>query len=82
MGPTLTSFSPGSSPSTGAEAALDAWEVDPPMGSKKGRTSRRSARQVTTSYRDKASSLSPSSSFSPETILEGDSSSESPSRLY
>jgi hypothetical protein len=26
------------SPSTGAGASLDAWEVDPPMGSRKGRT--------------------------------------------
>jgi hypothetical protein len=53
------------------------------MGSKKGRTSGRSARPVAASYRDKAlSSSSPSSSFSPETVSEGDSSSGSPSRLY
>jgi hypothetical protein len=50
------------------------------MGSIKGRTSGRSAREVVVSYRDQASS-SPLLSSSPEIISEGDSSSESPSRL-
>jgi hypothetical protein len=51
------------------------------MGSRKGRTSGRSAREVTVSYRDQASSSSLSLS-SLETVLEGDSSSRSPSILY
>jgi hypothetical protein len=36
----------------GAEAPLDAWEVDPPMGSRKGHTLGRCAREVTVLYRD------------------------------
>jgi hypothetical protein len=50
------------------------------MGSRKGRTSRRSAREVVVSYRDQALSSSLSLS-SPKTVSEGDSSSGSPSRL-
>jgi hypothetical protein len=50
------------------------------MGSRKGRTSGRSAREVAVSYHDQALSSSLSSS-SPETVSEGDSSSGSPLRL-
>jgi hypothetical protein len=50
------------------------------MGSRKGRTSGRSAREVTVSYHDQALSSSLSSS-SLETDSEGDSSSGIPSRL-
>jgi hypothetical protein len=50
------------------------------MGSRKRRTSGRSAREVAVSYRDQALSSSLSSS-SPEIVLEGDSSIGSPSRL-
>jgi hypothetical protein len=50
----------------GPEASLNAWEVDPPMGSSRGRTLGRCARSVVVSYRDPASS-SPLSSSSPET---------------
>jgi hypothetical protein len=50
------------------------------MGSSRGRTSGRCAKEVTVSYRDLALS-SPLSSSSPKTVLEGDSSSGSPLRL-
>jgi hypothetical protein len=50
------------------------------MGSSRGRTLGRCAREVAISYRDLASLL-PLSSSSPETVSEGDSSSGSPSRL-
>jgi hypothetical protein len=68
-------------PSMDAETSLDAWEVDPPMGSSRGRTSGRCTRKVTVSYRDPGSS-SPLSSSSPKTVSEGDSSIRRPSRLY
>jgi hypothetical protein len=51
------------------------------MGSRKGHTSGRCARKVAVSYHDPVSSSLLSSS-SPETVSEGDSLSESPSRLY
>jgi hypothetical protein len=51
------------------------------MGSSRGCTLGRCAREVVVSYRGQASS-SPLSSSSPETVSEGDSSSGSPSRLY
>jgi hypothetical protein len=51
------------------------------MGSSRGCTLGRCAREVAVSYRDPVSS-SPLSSSSPETVSEGDSSSGSPSRLY
>jgi hypothetical protein len=34
----------------GTGASLDAWEVDPPMGSRKGRTLGRCAREVATAF--------------------------------
>jgi hypothetical protein len=51
------------------------------MGSRKGCTLGRCAREVAVSYCDQTSS-SPLSSSSLETVSEGDSSSRSPSRLY
>jgi hypothetical protein len=71
-----------SSPSTGAEAALDTLEVDPPStGRCRHRTSGRCAREVAVSYRDPSSLSSLSSSSSSEAVLEGDSSLGRPSSL-
>jgi hypothetical protein len=67
----------------GAEAALDAWEVDPPLTDPyRDRTSWRCARKVIVSYHDPASLSSLSSSSSSEAVSEGDSSSGRPSSLY
>jgi hypothetical protein len=80
-GPARALPSSGSpSPSVGAETSLDAWEVNPPTGSSRGRTSGRCTRKVTVSYRDPVSSSLLSSS-SPDTVSEGDSTIESPLRL-
>jgi hypothetical protein len=69
-----------SSPSTGTEAALDAWEVDPPPTSPcRDRTSGRCMRKVMVSYHDPMSLSSLSSLSSSEAVLEGDSSLGRPS---